>query len=138
MYQVFSSVKKPDINKMTPHRCCECDEVRDQLHAYDKRDVPEKLLHYHGDAIPLLSPKALRYYLPRYIEFGLLNQDANAFDNVLYALAPDELDDYHTERINVFTKEEKKIFVKYLLLRQTMEDAEYDKEYIDKGLEAWV
>lgn len=42
MYKVFSDAEKPTLDEMTPHRCCECDEVRDQLHAYDKRDVPDK------------------------------------------------------------------------------------------------
>lgn len=114
MYQVFSSAEKPLIGEMTPHRCIECDELRDQLHPYVQRDVPDEWLTYHGDALPLLSPKALRYYFPRYIEFGLLNQDENAFDNCLYHLSPDEIDEYWAERIAIFSIEEKAIFREYL------------------------
>jgi hypothetical protein len=138
MYSAFSNAEKPAIDEMTPHRCIECDEVRDQIHTFDKREVPDHLLHYHGDALPLLSPKALRYYFPRYIEFGLLNQDENAFDNCLYHLAPKETDDYWRERVSIFSSEEKKSLRTYLLMRRDMEDAEFDEEYIVKGLETWV
>lgn len=138
MYMVFSEVDKPGLDEMTPHRCIECNEIRDQLHAYDKRDVPNKLLIYHGDALPLLSPKALRYYFPRYIEFGLLHQEYNAFDSCLYQLALDTIDDYAKARMAVFTSNEKAIFREYLELRRSMEDAEFDEEYIVKGLAIWV
>ncbi len=138
MYQTFSSAEKPRIDEVTPHRCMECDEVRDQLHPYDQRNIPDKLLIYHGDALPLLSPKALRYYFPRYIEFGLLNQDCNAFDNCLYQLAPHEMDEYWQERIAVFNTEEKAIFREYLELRRTLQYEDLDEEYISKGLTIWV
>ena len=138
MYKAFSSVPKPKKSQMTPHRCPECDDIRDQLYEYTQRELPDKLLNYHGDALPLLSPEALHYYFPRYIEFSLLHQDANACDNVLYHLAPDEDKDYWEPRINIFTKEQKEIFIKYLEIRKTFEDAEFDEEYISKGLKTWV
>lgn len=43
MYRVFSVAEKPGIDEMTPHRCLECDEVRDQLHPYDQREIPDDL-----------------------------------------------------------------------------------------------
>ncbi len=70
MYKVFENTPKPVKDDMTPHRCIECDEVRDQLSEYEKREIPDKLVNYHGDALPLLSPNALHYYLPRYMEFS--------------------------------------------------------------------
>ncbi len=123
---------------MTPHRCSECDEVRDQLFEYSQRELPEKLINYHSDALPLLSPEALQYYFPRYIEHSLLQQDSNACDNVLYHLAPDDDKDYWQPRINIFTEEQKGIFIQYLEIRKTFENAEFDKEHINKGLKAWV
>ncbi len=138
MYRVFSSVEKPLIEEMTPHRCPECDNVRDRLHAYNQREVPDELLIKHGDALPLLSPKALRYYFPRYIEFGLLNQDSNTFDNCLYHLAPNEIDDYWHERIAIFNAEEKSVLREYLQLRRTLEYAEYEEDHISKGLSVWT
>lgn len=139
MYRVFSNCEKPNIDGMTPHRCLGCDEIRDQaLHPYNMREVPDKPLNYHGDALPLLSASALRYYFPRYIEFGLLNQDSNVFENCLYHLAPAEIDEYWEERIAIFSDEEKAIFREYLELRRSVEDAEFDEEDIVVGLAVWV
>ena len=138
MYLVFSEVGKPELHEMTSHRCIECDEIRDQIHPYDKKELPDHLLHYHGDSLPLLSPLALHYYFPRYIEFGLLNQESNAFDNCLYHLAPDEIDGYWKERINIFSINEKKILREYLNMRRKIDDADFDEEYIVKGLETWA
>ena len=138
MYKVFSDVEKPLIDDITPHRCIECDDIRDQVHPYNKRDLTDALLKYHGDALPLLSAEALRYYFPRYIEFGLLNQDSNVFDNCLYHLSPEEIDEYWKERINVFSKNEKEILVEYLHIREQGEDAEFNEEYIQRALKIWV
>jgi len=138
MYKVFSDVERPTMDEITPHRCIECDEIRDQLYPYGMREVPDKLLGYHGDALPFLSAKALRYYFPRYIEFGLLQQDQYAFDNCLYHLAPNDIDEYWRERIAIFSDKEKAILREYLELRRTVEDADFDEEYIVRGLEIWI
>ena len=60
MYKAFSSVPKPQKSQMTPTRCSGCDEVRDQFYEYSQRDLPDKLINYHCDALPLLSPEALQ------------------------------------------------------------------------------
>jgi len=138
MYQVFSKAEKPEKSEITPHRCTECDKIRDELFSHNKEDIEDNLIDYHGDALPLLSPKALKYFIPRYIEYGLLHQKSNAFESTLYHLAPEKIDDYWTARFNIFLKAEKEILIQYLLLRRDCEDSEFDEPYIERGLKFWV
>lgn len=138
MYKVFENTPKPSKDDMTPHRCIECDEIRDQLFKFEQRELPDKILSSHSDSLPLLSPEALRYYLPRYIEFSLKDQYSDVFEFILYHLAPEKIDDYWKPRLDIFTKEEKEIIVKYLEIRKHLEEAEYEEEWINRGLEVWV
>jgi len=139
MYEAFLHAEKPCLSEMTPHRCKECDEIRDKFHPYDKQSLPGELVGNYGDALPLLSPKALRYYFPRFIEYGLFNQNRIVFDNCLFHLAPEINDDeqYWKERINIFQSKEKEILREYLLIRRTMDDSGFDEPYIAMGLKIW-
>lgn len=138
MYKVFEKTPKPNKDDMTPHRCFECDEIRDQFFDFGQRELPDKVIISHSDSLPLLSPVALRYYLPRYMEFSLINQYSDAFEFILYHLAPEKIDEYWKPRLEVFKKEEKRIIVKYLEIRKNLEEAEFEEEWINRGLEIWV
>ena len=115
MYEAFSSAEKPELDEIAPcrHKCLECDEIKYGLHPYNVKDVPDELIAKLNESLPLLSPKALRYYLPRYMEFGLLNQDHIVFELTLYHLTPSKKElseDYYRERFSVFHSGRKKLF----------------------------
>ena len=86
LFAAFSSAPRPAAEEITSHRCCECDRVRDDFARYSVREVPDDVLSYHGDSIPLLTPKAFRYFMPRYIQFTFEHPDTNATDNLLFNL----------------------------------------------------
>ena len=137
-FGAFKSAPRPELDQIALHRCCECDRVRDDFSKYDAKEVPDDLLHYHGDSIPLLSPIAFRYFLPRYVEFTYNNPDANATDNLLYNLSPDDKNsEFWKGRCDSFTKQEKQVIIQYLQYRRTLPDAEFDEEYIGPGIEYW-
>jgi hypothetical protein len=137
-YKAFSSAPRPRPDEITTHRCCECDKVRDDFSAYAVTEVPDEILRYHGDSIPFLSPKAFRYYLPRYIQFTCENPNENATDNLLFNISPDNpFSEFWSGRCDNFTTEERRAIIAYLEHRRTWPDSDVDKELITSGLEYW-
>jgi hypothetical protein len=67
LYIAFAEAPRPSEMQITPHRCGECDEVTARLARHESTEVPVEDMHWLGDSLPLLSPKAFRYYLPRFI-----------------------------------------------------------------------
>ena len=136
-YKAFQDAPRPSIDENAPHRCWECDKVRDDFSKYNVGKVPDDVLHYHGDSISLLSPKAFRYFMPRYVEFTINNPDANAVDNLLFNLSPDDpTSEFRKGRCDAFTKEREAI-IEYLQYRRTLPDGEYDEEWIGPGIDYW-
>jgi hypothetical protein len=138
IYAAFSAAPRPDADEITPHRCWECDEVRDRLNRYQVREVPIDDMEWIGDCLPLLSPKALRYYLPRYLEYSITHQSSNARDFVLFHLsAEDPSQEYWSERYAAFSAPEQEAILHYLRYRATSPDAEFDQEALQRALEYW-
>lgn len=137
-FQAFSLAPRPTAAEITPHRCWECDQVRDDFAPYSVGEIPDSVLDYHGDSIPLLSPKAFRYYLPAYVKFTCEHPDANAADGLLFTLSSDNpSSDFWTGRYDAFSSEEKKAIIKYLKFRRTWPEGPIDEEWIQPGLKFW-
>jgi hypothetical protein len=121
-----------------PTGCSECDSVAARLSPHEVRDVPAEEMRWLADSLPLLSPRALRYFLPRYLEFTLTNPESIARDNVLYHLsAEDPSEDYWVERYRVFTQPERFAIAEYLRYRQTWPDATWEAEHMSRAIGHW-
>jgi hypothetical protein len=93
---------------------------------------------YHQDSITLLTPKAFRYYLPRYVKYTYDYPDGNATDNLLFNLAPNDLNnEFWHGRFDEYSSSESGAIVSYLEYRRTWPDAEFDIENILIGLNYW-
>ena len=137
-YKAFDSAPRPDANEITSHRCCECDDIRDDFSEYLVKDVPDTIMGYHQDSITLLTPKAFRYYLPRYVKYTYDYPDGNATDNLLFNLAPNDLNnEFWHGRFDEYSSSESGAIVSYLEYRRTWPDAEFDIENILIGLNYW-
>ncbi len=126
------------MDAITPHRCEECDEVRDRLSRHEPRRVPESDMKWLGDSLPLLSPEALRYYLPRYLEFSITHRDSNACEFVLYHLSSEHPEEeYWAERYAVFSQEERDALVEYLRYRSGWAGAELEQAWVLRAIRFW-
>jgi hypothetical protein len=104
----------------------------------EARNVPITDMEWVGDSLPLLSPKALRYYLPRYLEFSITHRTSNACEFVLYHLADENPEkDYWKERYSVFSQLERDAIVQYLRYRATWPDAQFEEDWVQRGLRYW-
>ena len=68
----FSVVARPGRDAIAPHRCVECDELRDDLASYTCDAVPIEMLGKHVWDLPLLSSEAKQYFLPAWLTASLI------------------------------------------------------------------
>jgi hypothetical protein len=138
IYAAFSEAARPAADDIAPHPCCECAEVAARLVPHQSREVPVEDMSCLADSLPLLSPRALRYFLPRYLEFTLTNPESIARDNVLYHLSAEHAsEEYWVERYRVFSQNERFAIAEYLRYRQTWPDAKWEAEHMARALENW-
>jgi hypothetical protein len=73
----WASVRPPERNGITDHRCDECDEITAYFGGKRWEDLmkPDDL-GFHADALFLFSEAAFHYYLPAYMFATLRNPDA--------------------------------------------------------------
>ncbi|HEY6643194.1 DUF6714 family protein [Povalibacter sp.] len=138
LYAAFAAAARPALHEITPHRCWACDAVRARLARHQSREVPIADMEWLGDSLPLLGPKALRYYLPRYFEFSLTHRHSTACESVLYHLTAEQpASDYWAARYGVFSPGERDAIVEYLRYRAAWPDAEIEQERLERGLRFW-
>jgi hypothetical protein len=95
-------------------------------------------MYWVGDSLPLLSPKAFRYYLPRFIAFCLEHSDSSADAVINYNLAPSgSLDDGERDRFVYFSPAERRVVAEFVEHRSQMEGAEFDRVYLDQARAYW-
>jgi len=138
LYRAFAEAPRRDRDESTPHRCCECDEVAARLSRYAARDVPDDEMLRLGDSLPLLSPKAFRYYLPRFIEFCLTTPESSAEAVMNCNLAPSgDLDVGERNRFAQFSEAERRVVLEFVECRAASPDYESDREFLDEVLGFW-
>jgi len=112
--------------------------VRTDLARYAVDDVPDEVVEYHADSLPLLSPAAFRYYLPRFVRLTCDNRDTNATDFVLFNLCPDDrASEFWSGRCDAFTRRECEAVVAYLLHRRSWPGADIDAQWIEPAIAFW-
>lgn len=93
----FALTPYPGDGNIAPHDCGECAAIRDALKNTDWRDwleVPVAELRRYA-VLPLLSPEALRYFLPAFL-ITVLREPGPAqwiLEQFLFTLNPQEEDD---------------------------------------------
>jgi hypothetical protein len=79
LYAAFAETPRPGEKEITPHRCGECDEVAARLAVHEHSEVPDEEMYWLGDSLPLLCPKAFRYYLPSLVAFCLMHRESSPY-----------------------------------------------------------
>ena len=138
LYIAFAEAPRPSEKEITPHRCGECDEVASRLASHEHNEVPDEDMYWLGDSLPLLSPKAFRYYLPSFVAFSLAHRDSSLDALINYNLAPSAtLDEGERDRFTYFSPEERKVIVEFVVYRSNLEGAEFDRQYLDQAMQYW-
>jgi hypothetical protein len=138
LYQAFAGAPRPTLDEITPHRCAECDEVAARLSPHVARAVPHDDMLWLGDSMPLLGPKAFRYYLPRFIEFCLITPRSSTEAVINYNLAPSgSLDVGERNRFAYFADAERRVVLEFVKYRLALPDNEHDQEYLQDALSFW-
>ena len=89
MHQIelaFADVPQPDTGDIAPHRCAECDDLRDDFVVHGRDGITNDLLRKHVWDLALLSDEAKQYYLPVWLLASLKDPESDATDSLLTAL----------------------------------------------------
>lgn len=139
LYSAFSEAPRPVESEVTPHRCGECDEVSARLAAHESGEVPDQDMYWLGDSLPLLGPKAFRYYLPNFIAFSLKHRDSSLDGVINYNLAPSaSLDEGERNRFASFTRTEAGAISEFVEFRANLDGASFDRPYLEQARQYWV
>ena len=138
LYGAFAEAPRPSEKEVTPHRCGECDEVAARLAPHEHDAVPVADMYWLGDSLPLLSPKAFRYYLPSFVAFCLTHRDSSVDALINYNLAPSaSLDEGERDRFGYFSPSERQVIAEFVEHRSKMDGAEFDRQYLEKATQYW-
>jgi hypothetical protein len=95
-------------------------------------------MHWLGDCLPLLSAKAFRFYLPRFIEFCLTVPNSNVDALINYNLAPStDLDVGERDRFAGFSEEERRVVLEFVEYRANLPDHIHDEPYLEAARSFW-
>lgn len=138
MYVAFRDARQPSVSEITLHRCIECDDIRDSLVPYSMRNVPDEKIEWLTSSLCFLSPIALRYYLPRCIEFDISNPNSCVGDSIIAFFSAQNVSDPNwVQRYNEFTENERKVVAEYLRILQARNDFNIDEAEMKIALEIW-
>jgi hypothetical protein len=139
LYSAFGDAPRPSRREIAPHRCCECDEVASRLAPHRHDEVPPEDMYWLGDCLPLLSPKAFRYYLPSFVAFCLKHRDSSVEALMNYNLAPcGSLDEGERDRCAYFAPSERAVIAEFVVHRtKELEDGDYDHQYLEEAAQYW-
>ncbi|MFZ6749050.1 DUF6714 family protein [Undibacterium sp. Ren11W] len=138
MYLAFRDARQPSVDEITLHRCIECDDIRDTFEPYSVRNVPDEKVEWLARSLCFLSPITLRYYLPRCIEFDIINPNSWVGDSIIVFIRVQNVSDpYWAERHDEFSQNEREIVSEYLEILQARNDANIDDEQLTLALEIW-
>jgi hypothetical protein len=76
----FADVPRPSAESITPHRCPECDEIRDSLCNAPVNEILIEVLRERVWDLPLLSAEAKHYFLQAWLSAALRDPSGNFSD----------------------------------------------------------
>lgn len=132
VYAAFSEAPRPSADEITHHRCPECDDVRDLLHPFTAREVPDLEQYPLYSALSLLTAPAYRYYLPRYIANAVQTPSSNAAEMLLYSLGRTSDD-----RVAGFSPRERVAVLEFVDHLEKLVTVDSDRYYIDEARKLW-
>lgn len=89
--ETFADATAPEEKDIAPHGCEECQRIRNDLKGQHWQTLPDDILEYHYDSLPLLGPRAFCFFLPAYLLAALKEPDPWEFDStVIFNLTPPE------------------------------------------------
>ncbi len=79
-------------------------------------DAPTiKFIEWHASSLPVFTPVGLRYVLPFYLKYSLLQPQSDATEFIIYHLAPeDPASPYWRERLDAFSPAQKQTICSYV------------------------
>jgi hypothetical protein len=139
---VFEKKRPPAEIDLTPHRCNECDQLRDDFTGLEWWNIENTLIDENFGKLPLFSSIAFHYYFPAYLKRSL--QKFEYFDEVLesvmYSLH-EETDSVFwirfKERRSLFSDEQALIVVEFLQLVLDDRLMEPYFQFVNKALLVW-
>lgn len=105
---------------IAPHDCPECNELAEALFGHHYQTIAPTVIDGLFEALPLLSPEALRHYLPAWLLRGLENPGGDILEFTIYHLAPSkqsvaESPRYFYERFSLFNSEQRAAIQNFFL-----------------------
>jgi hypothetical protein len=138
----FAEATRPSGHDLAPHECDECEQIRGVLGSYHFNSLPNDVLDWFADSLPLLGPKGLNYYLPAYMFRALSNPDWGRVDLLIYHLGPTKTDiskqpKYWADRVEIFSQDQRRAILAFISwLATTAVGQEYPDE-ISRALSLW-
>ena len=75
-FRAFQSAPQPEDVEIAPHQCKGCDQIRRDFCQLESVELTGDILEKHSGDLPLLGPKAWRYFLPAFLSYALANPDS--------------------------------------------------------------
>jgi len=136
--KAFADVERPGKDEITAHECGECDEVREDFGHYTREAIPQKRLEYHASALPLLTAKAVQYFLPAYMAYSVNHLESGVTEYTLYHLSPSDWGTpFWVERFGVFNSAQKAAICQYLQFLENRRECRFLEESIQQAQIIW-
>jgi hypothetical protein len=136
--RAFAGTARPTESEIALHECDECRAVRAALAPHEWETIPDVVVAANQGNLPLLSAKALAYYLPAYLLYSLRHFSPwnNVADSTVSYLAfgPPSNEDsaaWRREKLRGFTAEQIDAASAFLLLVEA--DAGFRTSFGDTG-----
>lgn len=119
LIQEFSSVQRPETNRLTDSRTEEAIETVSFFAPYRWQDVPLILVEKHPDATSWFSIQAFHYYLPSFIKASIEQGDIYELyvSSAYYSFVnkpSKSLVDLQNQRLAVFSKPQLEVILEWL------------------------
>jgi hypothetical protein len=132
IHAAFSSAPRPADEALVPHRCGECDTLREDLRGHAPDELTDAWVERSFDQLVFMSDDAKRYYLPAYLRVAAHNPESTVAQFVLYSLS----DDFRLQPSGGYTLAQRQAILDFLSFIEPQSDG-YQKEYIAKACELW-
>ena len=141
--EAFAKVPKPiGSREIAPHDCLECNRIVEDFKPYTFDRLPEKILEYRKDSLPLLGPLALQHYLPAYMLYALDHPESDVMMFTVFQLTPNKKNAKKTkkhfeERFGRFSEAQRKAIGAFL--KDVRDHQLYDphEQEFERAAEMW-
>jgi hypothetical protein len=138
VYLAFQKVARPTGKEIAPHKCAECDDIAERLGSFKATEVPDSLCEWIARSMPLLSPLASLYFLPRLIEFGTINPGSQLNFDLLSFMADTRDGNYGSYNGELmYSHSQREILIEYFEFLRGLKSTDLNEVDIDKAVSFW-